>query len=116
MSWNWGKNLLAWDMYLTGHDRAALPDYAVPARRVDLAGQPPAVGFVGDQDLFLDENIAYFERLAAAGVPTTFKVFKGAWHGVEAVAPHSTSARNIWDFSLKAFADAVQTYTAVQPG
>jgi len=111
--WNKGKNLLAWDMYLKGQTTA---DYAVPARRASLEGQPPAVGFVGDQDLFLDENIAYFERLATAGVPTTFEVFKGAYHGVEVIAPHSDVAQAIWAFSLKAYADAIDTYTAAQPG
>lgn len=111
--WSRGKNLLAWEMYLKGQAEA---DYAVPARRTNLEGQPPAVGFVGDQDLFLDENIAYFERLDAAGVPTTFKVFEGAYHGVEVIASHSVVAQEIWAFSLKAFADAVETYTAAQPG
>lgn len=111
--WNRGKNLLAWDMYLKGQ---AMAEYAVPARRASLAGQPPAVGFVGDQDLFLDENITYFERLATAGVPTTFEVFKGAYHGVEVIAPHSDVAQAIWAFSLKAYADAIDTYTAAQPG
>ncbi|WP_341367403.1 alpha/beta hydrolase [Yoonia sp. BS5-3] len=110
--WSRGKNILAWDMYLRGR---ATADCAVPARRASVAGQPPAVGFVGDQDLFLDENIAYFERLAAAGVPTTFKVFEGAYHGVEVIAPQSDSAQAMWAFSLKAFADAVDTYTAAQP-
>lgn len=111
--WSRGKNLLAWDMYLQGQ---ATADYAAPARRNSLEGQPPAVGFVGDQDLFLDENIAYFERLAAAGVPTTFKVFAGAYHGVEVIASHSDVAQEIWAYSLKAYADAVETYTAAQPG
>lgn len=110
--WSRGKNILAWDMYLKGQASA---DYAVPARRADLAGQPPAVGFVGDQDLFLDENIAYFERLKAAGVPATFKVFEGAYHGVEVIAPHSDVGQAIWAFSLQEFADAVDTYTAAQP-
>ncbi len=111
--WNRGKNLLAWDMYLKGQEVA---DYAVPARRIDLAGQPPAVGFVGDQDLFLDENIAYFERLTAAGVSTTFKVFQGAYHGVEVIAPHADIAQQIWAYSLQAYADAIENYTAPQPG
>ena len=67
LSWTRGKNLLAWQTYLaaTKERGEAVSAYAAPARAEDLAGLPPAIGFVGDQDLFHDENVAYFERLAA---------------------------------------------------
>ena len=49
--------------------RGADPDVAVPARRTDLAGLPPAWIGVGTADLFYDEDVAHAERLNDAGVP-----------------------------------------------
>lgn len=60
-----------------------VPAYAVPARRDDLSGLPPAFLSVGDIELFHDEVVAYAGRLEAAGVPTRLVVTPGAPHGFE---------------------------------
>jgi acetyl esterase/lipase len=70
------------------------PRYAVPSRRDDLAGLPPAWIGVGDVDLFHDEDLAYAERLRAAGVPATFHAVPGAPHGFEAWAPNTGISRD----------------------
>jgi acetyl esterase/lipase len=70
------------------------PIYAVPARREDLTGLPPAWIGVGDVDLFHDEDLAYAERLRAAGVPATFHAVPGAPHGFEAWAPNTMISRD----------------------
>ena len=111
LTWNRGKNLLAWQLYLDDLRvrGTPVPPYASPARAPDLTGLPPAVGFVGDQDLFHDENARYFERLRAAGVPTRFKTIPGAYHAVEIIAPKSLPARNALAFAGDAFAWAVDS-------
>jgi acetyl esterase/lipase len=92
--WNNRANRFGWRSYLgTRPGAPEPPPYAVPARRDDLAGLPPAWIGVGDIDLFYDEDRAYAERLRAAGVPVTFHSVPGGPHGFEAWAPSSTIAR-----------------------
>jgi len=66
---------------------------AVPARRDDLAGLPPAWIGVGDFDLFHDEDLAYGQRLRAAGVPCEVEVIPGAFHGFDLVLPKTNVAQ-----------------------
>ena len=60
-----------------------IPDYAVPARRDDLAGLAPAWIGVGTLDLFHDESLAYAQRLRDAGVACEFYPVQGAFHGFD---------------------------------
>jgi acetyl esterase/lipase len=81
----WGpkSNRFGWASYLGNAD----PQIAVPARRDDLAGLPPAWIGVGTNDLFHDEDLAYAERLTRAGVPCHVEVVSGAFHGFDQVVP-----------------------------
>ena len=81
--WNQSSNKFGWSAYLGDADR----DVAVPARRSDLRGLPPAWIGVGALDLFHDEDLDYAERLRAAGVPCEVEVVDGAFHGFDGVAP-----------------------------
>ena len=81
--WNQSSNRFGWRAYLGGAD----PEVAVPARRADLAGLPPAWIGVGTLDLFHDEDLAYAERLREAGVPCEVMVVDGAFHGFDGIAP-----------------------------
>ena len=72
-----------------------MPRYAVAARREDLSGLPPAWLYTSDIELFHDEDVAYAQRLRAAGVDTTLDVISGAPHGVEAWAAGSGIARSL---------------------
>lgn len=81
--WNQSSNRFGWRAYLGNAD----PDVAVPARRDDLSGLPPAWIGVGTLDLFHDEDLAYAERLRAAGVACEVEVVDGAFHGFDGVAP-----------------------------
>ena len=84
--WTPGSNRLGWASYLgAAPGSAAVPAYAVPARRTDLSGLPPAWIGVGTADLFHDECAAYARRLEEAGVPVTLHVVDGAFHGFDAV-------------------------------
>jgi triacylglycerol lipase len=57
--------------------------YAAAARAEDLTDLPPAYIATGSLDLFLDEDIAYAQRLLRAGVPTELHVFPGGFHGFD---------------------------------
>jgi len=81
--WDNRSNRFGWAAYLGGAD----PQVAVPARRDDLSGLPPAWIGVGTHDLFHDEDLAYAERLKAAGVPCQVEIVPGAFHGFDLIAP-----------------------------
>lgn len=91
--WNNRSNLLGWQSLLgAGPGAAETPPHAVPARRTDLAGLPPAWIGVGDIDLFHDEDADYAERLRAAGVDAELLVVPGAPHGFESIAAETEPA------------------------
>lgn len=64
---------------------ADVPYTASPARAPDLSGLPPAFIVVGQLDLFVDEDIAYAQRLIRDGVPVELYVYPGAYHGFDNV-------------------------------
>ncbi len=91
--WSRDANRWGWSAYLRGAD----PEVAVPSRRTDLAGLPPAWIGVGSNDLFHDEDLAYADALKAAGVPCEVVVVPGAFHGFDAVVPKASISRSFFD-------------------
>jgi acetyl esterase/lipase len=92
--WTRENNLMGWRAYLGREPGGAdVSCYAAAARATDLRGLPPAYIPVGDLDLFLDENIAYAQRLMAAGVPTELHVYPGAFHGFNGFVPGADISR-----------------------
>ena len=86
--WNRDVSLKAWKMYLGDeHGSDDVSPYAAASRAKDLSGLPPAFVTVGTADLFRDEDIAYAQRLMAAGVPSELEVYPGMFHGGELIAP-----------------------------
>ena len=57
---------------------------------------PVQIG-VGTLDLFHDEDVAYADRLRAAGVPCETLVVPGAFHGFDTVAPDTRVARAFFE-------------------
>jgi acetyl esterase/lipase len=92
--WSNHMNRVGWRAYL-GVDPGAehVPAYAVPARRQDLRGLPPAWIGVGDIDLFCDEDRDYAERLRAAEVAVTLDMVPGAPHGITSWASDTLITR-----------------------
>jgi acetyl esterase/lipase len=88
--WTQSANYYGWSSYLGDAD----PNVAVPARRDDLDGLPPAWIGVGTVDLFHDEDLAYAERLRATGVDCEVEVVDGAFHGFDGVVPKATVAQS----------------------
>jgi acetyl esterase/lipase len=90
--WTQKSNRFGWGAYLGGAD----PAVAVPARRTDLSGLPPAWVGVGTFDVFHNEDVEYAERLRAAGVPCELEVVPGAYHGFDGVAAKTQVARDFF--------------------
>lgn len=91
--WNKSSNKFGWSAYLGDAD----PAVAVPARREDLAGLPPAWIGVGTLDLFHDEDLEYAERLKAAGVPCDIQIVEGAFHGFDGIVPKASVSQQFFD-------------------
>jgi acetyl esterase/lipase len=93
--WTQSANRFGWTSYLGREPRLAdAPEYAAPARRVDLTGLPPAFVGVGELDLFYDEDIAYAERLTACGVPCELHTVPGMYHGADGLAPKAAAMQD----------------------
>jgi acetyl esterase len=80
--WTKGRNQFGWEClrgdYGLDDDRIG---WFSPARAHDFSGLPPAYISTGALDLFLDEDLDYARRLAAAAVPCELHVYPGAIHG-----------------------------------
>ncbi len=92
--WTRESNLIGWRSLLGQEPGSAdVPIYAAASRATDLAGLPPTYICVGDIDLFAAEDIAYAQRLVAAGVPTELHVYPGGYHAFDGFAAMSGLAQ-----------------------
>jgi acetyl esterase/lipase len=80
--WTQDHNYFGWRSLLGAEPGlAGVSPYAAAARAEDVSGLPPTYISVGGLDLFLEENIAYADRLGRAGVPVEFHLYPRAPHG-----------------------------------
>eukprot|EP01037_Dinobryon_pediforme_P006413 gene6413-6479_t len=101
--WTAPKNRYGWRSFLGQEPGSAtVPDGAVPARVKQAGGLPPAFIAVGSIDLFVDEDIAFAQRLIDAGVPVEMSVIAGAVHGFDRLVPESAIARQFRQSRLDA--------------
>jgi acetyl esterase/lipase len=91
--WTQKSNRYGWSCYLGDADA----NVAVPARHDDLSGLPPAWLGVGTLDLFHTEDMAYAQRLNAAGVPCDVVEVPGAFHGFDGVVAKAEVSRSFFD-------------------
>ena len=106
--WNNKANRFGWRAY-TGMEpgSTAIDPLAAPARHDHLAGLPPAWIGVGTLDLFHDEDLAYAERLRAAGVACDVLVVEGAFHGFDSVRPRAGVTQQFRAAQTRALAGAL---------
>ena len=81
--------------------------YAAAARAADVSGLPPTYIATGALDLFLEEDLAFAQRLMRAGVPVELHVYPGAFHGFQWAAEarvSQTAARDSRDALARAMA------------
>ncbi|MFK7894669.1 MAG: alpha/beta hydrolase [Myxococcota bacterium] len=92
--WDVRSNGVGWGAYL-GH-AAGAPEtspIAAPSRNEDLSGLPPTWIGVGSLDLFCDEDMAYAERLRAAGIACESIVIEGVFHGFDGIVADSSATK-----------------------
>lgn len=92
--WNNRCNYAGWKGLLGVEPGAdTVPAGAVPARRDDLSGLPPAWIGTGTVELFHAEDVDYARRLTAAGVDTTLDEVPGAPHAFESITRNTRLAK-----------------------
>ena len=107
--WTPAHNRFGWRAMMGGADDPSPDHTCSPARAESLAGLPPTFMAVGALDLFIDENIDYGRRLAAAGVPIELHIYPGAYHGFHVVPGARITERYQRDYReamARAFFDA----------
>ncbi len=109
--WNNAGNRFGWTSYL-GREPGG-PDVspiAAPARNEKLEGLPAAWIGVGTLDLFHDEDLAYGERLRAAGVPCEVLAIPGVFHSFDTMGPQTEATKrfqdSMWGALRRAFAES----------
>ena len=80
--WTRASNTFMWTALLNPitPGSADVSPYAAPARATDLSDLPPTYLSVGALDLFLDEDLAYAQRLIHQGVSVELEIVPGACH------------------------------------
>ncbi|MEQ4453021.1 alpha/beta hydrolase [Kosakonia sp. YIM B13605] len=100
--WTRENNAFGWHALLGCEPGSVdVSPYAAPARADNLAGLPPTWIGVGTLDLFLDEDMAYAQRLIRARVEVELNVWPGAYHGFNSdlqasIAQRARETRQNW--------------------
>ena len=102
--WNRELNNIGWASYLNGID--PIPVYAAPLLAKSLEKLPSTYLLVGDQDIFVDENTEYAQRLMQAGVPVELHIIPGAFHGYEFGVPDAAISQQAWQLHTSALRHA----------
>lgn len=103
--WTRRSNRTGWQLYRSDY---AMNDhrlrYFSPSLADDLSDLPPFHIPTGSLDLFLPENRAFADALAAAGIPVELKVYDGAVHAFDMLSPNGVLAASFRADLEKAFA------------
>jgi acetyl esterase/lipase len=92
--WNPAANVFGWQSFLGCEPGGSdVPREAVPSRCEDLSGLPPTFIACGALDLFVEEDIAFANRLICAGVPTELLIVPGAFHGFDSFVGDAAISR-----------------------
>lgn len=106
--WTPELNRYGWTSYLGQAPTVdPAPEYAVPARREDLSGLPPAWIGVGDLDLFHEENVAYAQRLSEAGVDVELHEVPGMAHAMDRFRADAPSTKAFTESQIDALRRAI---------
>lgn len=113
ISWNTKRNHAAWKLYLSDYSNEP-PSYAVPARRENYSGIPPAYTFVGSKEAFYCETITFVDKLKQAGIPAHVDVYPTGFHAFDMLLPFRKISKKAIDNFEKQYLYAVENYFAKQ--
>ncbi|MGO1315712.1 alpha/beta hydrolase [Microbacterium sp.] len=88
--WDAANTREMWSLYLRG---ASVDSYAAPARATALSGLPPTYVLTAECDPLRDEGVEFARRLIAADVSADLRVWSGAFHVFDQLAPESALAK-----------------------
>lgn len=97
IGWNRPTNAFAWKK-LRGNQEISknMLQYFSPALANNLSDLPPALIYVGGLDLFVNEDIAYANKLIEAGNDTTLYVVPGLYHAFDIAVPQAQATQEFW--------------------
>ncbi|GAA3926332.1 alpha/beta hydrolase [Actinoplanes auranticolor] len=87
--WTREMNAFGWRSVLGDLDPATVPGCVSPALADDLSGLPATYIDTGSAEVFRDEDVAYANRIWAAGGIAELHVWAGGFHGFDALYPHA---------------------------
>lgn len=100
--WSRDANTFGWASVLNGVAADDVSPYVSPALARDLSGLPTTFIDVGSAEVFRDEDVAYADRIWAAGGQAELHVWAGGFHGFDALFPEvrlsaaARQARSDW--------------------
>lgn len=95
--WDAANSRDMWNHYLRGAD---VDEYAAPARAGELAGLPPSYVLAADYDPLRDEALDFARRMVADDVSVDLRLWSGAFHVFDQLAPETNLARQALDDQL----------------
>lgn len=96
-----------WHHYLES-EKAGDNPLASPLRAADLRGLPSTTLLTAEYDPLRDEGHAYAQRLKKAGIPTSYTLYPGVFHGFFGMTAQIPRARQAVDESCAALRKAFQ--------
>ncbi|MFY0644357.1 MAG: alpha/beta hydrolase [Bacteroidia bacterium] len=110
--WDNRNTRFAWEHYLKRLVSASseIPSYASPSRSTDFSNLPPAITFFGSQEPFHDEVMNYIKNLDQQGIPVSYKIVPGAYHGFEMVKPEAKISVETTKFLMNNYAAFYDKY------
>lgn len=95
--------VMLWDLYLRGgaglEPGQVRHPLCTPMLEQNLAGLPPALVQLAECDVLQDEGRAYSQRMSAAGVDSSFKIYKDQEHGFVGLAPSRAHKQVVADIA-----------------
>ena len=97
--WPRDTNVYAWQK-LAGGKKIKKEEmrYYSPVRAAasELKGLPPTLIYVGDIDLFANEDLVYAEKLIEAGVKVELHMERGVYHAFDLLVPEAEQTQEFW--------------------
>jgi acetyl esterase/lipase len=106
-TWSYDGNFTGWSALLgDGLGQDDVSPISAPARLRGFGGLPPIYIETGELDIFRDEDAAFAQAMAKAGVSVELHVHPGAPHGFDRLAPGS-------QVTLRAKQDRLRTLRSI---